>query len=112
VNYVTHDLELSSIIPALKIWKGYLLSRKLTLIIDHSGLKNVFEQLKLNTRKSKWLTMISDLYFEIKYIKGKANTYVDALCRIIQLNDLTTICSYKIKIIERVKSVGQQDEIY
>jgi hypothetical protein len=38
VNYVTHDLELASIVHALKMWRHYLLGRKFVLMTDHYGL--------------------------------------------------------------------------
>ena len=37
VNYVTHDLELATIIHALNMWRHYLLGRKFTLMTYHSG---------------------------------------------------------------------------
>jgi hypothetical protein len=39
-NYATHDLELATIVHALKMWRHYLMGRKFELRIDHSGLKN------------------------------------------------------------------------
>jgi hypothetical protein len=41
-HYVTHDLELSSIVHVLKMWRHYLLGRKYVLMIDHSGLRYFF----------------------------------------------------------------------
>jgi len=49
-NYPTHDLELAMIIHALKMWRHYLLSRRFTLMSDHSGLQYLFDQLNLNGR--------------------------------------------------------------
>jgi len=51
VNYVTHYLELVSIIHALKMLRHYILGRKFTLMTDHSGLKYLFGQPK-NARKT------------------------------------------------------------
>jgi hypothetical protein len=50
VNYVTHDLELVAIVHALKLWRHYLLGRKFVLMIDHYGLRHLFDQSKHNTR--------------------------------------------------------------
>lgn len=38
-NYATHDLELDSIIHALKMWQHYLIGRKFLLEIDNISLK-------------------------------------------------------------------------
>ena len=40
-NYVTHDLELETIIHALNMWRHYLLGRRFVLLSDHNGLRNV-----------------------------------------------------------------------
>jgi len=42
-HYVSHDLELVSIIHALNMWRHYLLNRKFSLMNDHGGLKYLFE---------------------------------------------------------------------
>jgi len=49
INYVTHDLELETIVHFLSMWRNYLMERKIELRIDHSGLKYLFEQLTLNS---------------------------------------------------------------
>jgi len=49
-NYVTHDLELTTIIHALKMWRHYLLGRRFVLMSDHSGLRYLFDQPNLNAR--------------------------------------------------------------
>ena len=42
-NYLTHDLELTSIIHALKMWRHYLLGRRFVLMSDHIGLRYLFD---------------------------------------------------------------------
>jgi hypothetical protein len=54
-NYVTHDLELATIIHALKMWRHYLMGRKLVLLTDHNGLKHLFHYPHLNDRQAIWL---------------------------------------------------------
>jgi hypothetical protein len=71
INYVTHDLELASIVHALKMWRHYLLGRRFVLMTDHSGMRYLFDQPKLNARKARWMALISEFDFEIKHIKGK-----------------------------------------
>ena len=58
-NYATHDLELASIVNALKMRRHYLMGRKFELRTDHCGLKYLFDQLTLNSRQARWLDYVS-----------------------------------------------------
>ena len=78
-NYVTHDLQLATIIHALKMWRNYLLGRRFILMSDHSGLRYLFYHPNLNARQARWLDTFNEFEFEIKYIKGKENQLADAL---------------------------------
>ena len=51
LNYATHDLELETIVHALKMWRHYLLGKPLKLEIDHQSLKYLFTQPDLNARQ-------------------------------------------------------------
>jgi hypothetical protein len=59
-NYITHDLELATVIHALKMWRHYLIDRKFMLLIDNSGVKFLFSQPDLNARKERWLAFWSE----------------------------------------------------
>lgn len=56
---MTRDLELVAIIHALKMWRHYLLSKQSLLMIDHSGLRYLFDQPNMNARKAIWLATLS-----------------------------------------------------
>jgi len=43
-NYPTHDLELTAVIFALKIWRHYLLGDKVLIYTDHKSLKNIHSE--------------------------------------------------------------------
>lgn len=58
---------------------------------DDSGLRYLFDQSNLNTKKARWLVTISEFYFEIKYIKGNENMVIDALSRQIQGNHIAEL---------------------
>jgi hypothetical protein len=47
-NYETHDLELLSIVYALRVWRHYLIGWKFKLKMDHCGLQHIFTQSDLN----------------------------------------------------------------
>jgi len=54
-NYPTHDVEFKMIIHALKMWRHYLFGKRFVLMIDHIGLRYLFDQPNLNSRKARWL---------------------------------------------------------
>jgi hypothetical protein len=70
-NYITHVWELAAIIHALKMWRHYLVGRKLLLLTDNIALKYVFDKHNLNSHQERWLAFLSEYDFEIKHIKGK-----------------------------------------
>jgi hypothetical protein len=91
INYVTHELELATIVHALKMWRHYVLGRRFVLMIEHCGLRHLFDQSKLNARQARWMTLLSEFDFKIKHIKGKENRVADALNRSIKMIDLVAI---------------------
>jgi hypothetical protein len=107
--YSTHDLELVSIVHALKKLRNYLMGKRFEMRIDHNGLKNLFDHPTLNSRKRRWLDFLSECDFDIKNIKGKDNKVVDALSRRVHELNSTTIRMYqsylKDKFVEAAKSI-------
>ncbi|GJU30171.1 putative reverse transcriptase domain-containing protein [Tanacetum coccineum] len=80
-NYTTHDLELGSVVFALKIWRHYLYGTKCTVFTDHKSLQHILDQKELNMRQRRWLELLSDYDCDIRYHPGKANVVADALSR-------------------------------
>jgi hypothetical protein len=50
-NYPTHDLELATIVHALKIWRHYLIGHRCEIYSDHKSFKYIFTQTDLNMRQ-------------------------------------------------------------
>ncbi|GJX26613.1 putative reverse transcriptase domain-containing protein [Tanacetum coccineum] len=48
----THDLELGSVIFALKIWRHYLYGTRCTVFTDHKSLQHILDQKELNMRQA------------------------------------------------------------
>ncbi|GJW98248.1 putative reverse transcriptase domain-containing protein [Tanacetum coccineum] len=57
-NYTTYDLEL-----------------------DHKSLQYILDQKELNMRQRRWIELLSDYDYEIRYHPSKANVVADALSR-------------------------------
>ncbi|GJT89866.1 putative reverse transcriptase domain-containing protein [Tanacetum coccineum] len=78
-NYTTHDLELGSVVFALKIRRNYLYGTRCTVFTDHKSLQHILDQNELNMRQRRWLELLSDYDCDIRYHPGKANVVADAL---------------------------------
>jgi hypothetical protein len=88
-NYPTHDLELASVIHALKVWRHYLMGKHCDVFTDHKSLKYIFTQKELNMRQRRWLELIKDYDMNLQYHPGKANVVADALSRRSYVNGIT-----------------------
>jgi hypothetical protein len=101
---VTHDLELATIVHALKMWRHYLLGRKFVLMTDHYGLRYLFDQPKLNARQARWMELLSEFDFEIIHIKGKENRVADALNRSMKTIHLAVVSTCETDVKNRVRN--------
>nr|GEU70018.1 putative reverse transcriptase domain-containing protein [Tanacetum cinerariifolium] len=72
-KYTTHDLDLGTVVFALKMWRHYLYGTKCVVFTDHKSLQHIFDQKELNMRQRCWLELLSDYDSEIRYHPGKAN---------------------------------------
>ncbi|GJV02624.1 retrovirus-related pol polyprotein from transposon TNT 1-94 [Tanacetum coccineum] len=78
-NYTTHDLELGSVVFALKLWSHYLYGTRCTVFTDHKSLQHILDQKELNMRQRRWLELLSDYDCDIRYHPGEANVVAYAL---------------------------------
>jgi hypothetical protein len=88
-NYPTHDLELATVIHALKIWRHYLMGTHCNIYTDHKSLKYIITQAYLNMRQRRWLELIKDYDLKVHYHPGKANVVAHALSRKSHCNCLS-----------------------
>jgi hypothetical protein len=68
-HYPTHDLELATMVHALRTWRYYLLGNVAHIYTD--SLKYIFTQTDLNMHQRTWLELIKDYDLEIHYHPGK-----------------------------------------
>ena len=111
-NYITHELEPTIIVHALKPWRNYLLQRKFVLISNHGGLMYLFDQPKFNERKERWLELINEFDFGIKYMKYKENKVAYSLSRSLLVAHVVAMRTYEIYVKERIKEAFLHDENY
>jgi hypothetical protein len=64
-NYPIHNLEMATVVHALKTWRQYLYGLKCDVYTDHKSLKYIFTQSKLNMRQRRWLELMKDYELEI-----------------------------------------------
>ncbi|WP_158697103.1 Ty3/Gypsy family RNase HI domain-containing protein, partial [Escherichia sp. R9] len=60
-NYPVHDLELTAIVHALKIWRHHLYGMSCEVFTDHKSLQYLFKQKELNLRQRRWLELLKDM---------------------------------------------------
>nr|GEY80191.1 putative reverse transcriptase domain-containing protein [Tanacetum cinerariifolium] len=59
--------------------RHYLYGTKCTMFTDHKSLQHILDQKELNMRQYRWLELLSDYDYEIRYHQGKANVVANAL---------------------------------
>ncbi|TYK04862.1 putative retrotransposon protein [Cucumis melo var. makuwa] len=101
-NYPTHDLELATLVLALKIWRHYLFGEKCHIFTDHKSLKYIFDQKELNLRQRRWLELIKDYDCTIEYHSGKANVVADALSRKLRLPK-SALCGIRVALLNELR---------
>ena len=69
------------VVQALKNWRHYLLPKEFVLETDHSALKYLQSQEKLQARHAKWVSFLQEYLFIIKHRPGVENKVADALSR-------------------------------
>ncbi|GKD22764.1 putative reverse transcriptase domain-containing protein, partial [Tanacetum coccineum] len=77
----THDLELGAVVFTLRSWRHYLYGTKCVVFTDHKSLQYILDQKELNLRQRRWIELLSDYDYEIRYHPRKANVVADALSR-------------------------------
>ena len=100
-NYPSHDMELATIVFALKIWCHYLYGEQFEVFSDRKSLKYIFTQRDLNMRQLMWMEFLEDYDFTLHYHPGKANVVANALSQKSQ-GVLVSVASREWQMLEIV----------
>nr|GEY26826.1 RNA-directed DNA polymerase [Tanacetum cinerariifolium] len=80
-KYSTYDKEFYAMIWSLEYWRHYLLPTEFILFFDHEALRYIQGQAKLKPRHAKWVELLQEFSFVIRYKAGSSNTVSDAFSR-------------------------------
>eukprot|EP00253_Pinus_taeda_P006607 PITA_06607 len=111
-KYSAYDLELTTVIHALKMWRHYLIGRKFLLMTDHHSLTSYLSQPTLNARQARWVDFLGNFDFEIKHLKGKENRVADALSRKVHWIYEIGISQGWSTLDQEIEEAATQDQIY
>ena len=81
-NYAPTKLECLAVIWAVKLFRPYLLGKKFTIITDHSALTGLFKTPNPTGIIARWIVILSEYEFDIKYRPGRVNESADFLSRL------------------------------
>ncbi|GJS53677.1 putative reverse transcriptase domain-containing protein [Tanacetum coccineum] len=66
---------------AVLMQRENVIATKCVVFTDHKSLQYIMNQKELNMRQRRWIELLSDYDYEIRYHPGKANVVADALSR-------------------------------
>ena len=82
-NYEIYNKEMLSIMIALDEWRQYLMgaSKDFEIWTDHQNLQYFRKPQKLNHRRARWMTELSEYHFTLHHKLGKTHVKPDILSR-------------------------------
>ncbi|MCO5593072.1 hypothetical protein L7F22_047078 [Adiantum nelumboides] len=89
MRYPTYEKELYAVVHALRKWRHYLYGSTFVAWTNHHSLRYIYDQGDLRDRKARWVELMQEFDFEIRYRKGSSNRVADALSKIPEVNALS-----------------------
>ena len=81
-NYPVHERELLAIVESLKRYRHLLMGITFNIYTDHKPIEYLMTQKQMSARQQRWVDVLSDFSFNIRYIPGETNVFADALSRL------------------------------
>ncbi|EIE90543.1 hypothetical protein RO3G_15254 [Rhizopus delemar RA 99-880] len=82
VNYAATKLECLAVVWTVKMFRPYLLGEKFTIMTDHSALTGLLKAKNPTGILARWIAILSEYEYEIKYRPGRVNESADFLSRL------------------------------
>lgn len=86
-----YEKELMAIVFAVLRWRPYLRGRRFIVRTDQLSLKFLLEQRIVGEEYQKWVTKLMGYDFDIQYRSGASNRVADALSRVSDQVECTTL---------------------
>jgi RNase H-like domain found in reverse transcriptase/Integrase zinc binding domain len=100
LNYPVHEKELLGLVAMLEKHSYLLHGVKFTCNTDHESIKYLQTQQHLSRRQMRWVILLQDFDFNIKYIKGELNNVADLLSRSANVQLLFSRCQEEIQQVK------------
>ena len=81
LNYAVHEVEMASLVHALKKWRHYLDVERFFVYTDNISLQTFRTNENLSKRQIRWLAEIQQYQFTIKHIPREQNPVADAMSK-------------------------------
>ena len=111
-NYPTHDLELASVVFALKYVDTTCMVCMLMYLLTTKVFNMCLQKKELNLKQKIWLELLKDYDISVIYHPGKANVVAEALSR-MTMGSLSHVEQEKkelVKDVHRLDRLGVQLE--
>ncbi|MEL6462700.1 MAG: RNase H-like domain-containing protein, partial [Cyanobacteria bacterium J06621_15] len=80
-NYNITEQECLAVIDSLKHFRFIIFGYKITVMSDHSAIKDIFKNPNHSGRRARWFLTTMDYDIEFSFIPGKQNVVADCLSR-------------------------------